>query len=113
MDIFNYWKAVRAIEDSLPPEATLLVVSLDNVERMVNAGVICEVDRKSAAKLILGKTHRLANEKDKKIHEEREANARATILEDDFKRKQQFAMPRELTQLVEVALRAATTKTEK
>lgn len=114
MDIFNYWKAVRATEKSLPEGATLLVVSLDNAERMTNAGVICEVDRESAAKLIFGKTHRLANAQDKKAHEEREAGARESILADEFARKQQFAMPRELTALVEAALLgAANAKKEK
>jgi hypothetical protein len=58
MDTRAYWARVRQIEATLPEVVDL--VSVDNRERQIRAGVFTQCDRFAAAKRIEAGTHRLA-----------------------------------------------------
>lgn len=104
MDLQKRFQVVRGIEEGLPAGDPLLVVPLDNPEKNVTAGPAVEVTRRNAAELIFAKTHRLATPKDREAHEQREAAQRQKIADEAYKAKSQYALPAELTKVVEAVL---------
>jgi len=57
-DLKKYWQEIRAIEETLAADVWLM--SLENKARGQVAGSIAEVAAGAAAKLLYGKSHRLA-----------------------------------------------------
>jgi hypothetical protein len=102
MNIREYWQGVRAIADSLPE--TVMVTSLRNPERGTTEGRISECDRETAAQLIFAKTHRRATDAEIQAYRDQQAEIRKQIIEAEYKRKQQFALPEELAALVKLAV---------
>lgn len=111
-DIRAYWGRVNARLASLPPDEVLFVTSLDNPERAggVTAGRVSEVRRKHAAELIVMNTHRLSTPEEITAYHT-EAKVRSEdIAEKEYQRKQNFALPREVANLVAAAVQGAAPK---
>lgn len=93
-----YWAKVREIESSLPDGPQILIYEEDGSNTAV------EVTRISAAQRLVEKSHRLATAEE--IAQWR-AGQKAAIEQsqrDEYARKQQFALPNELNQLVTALL---------
>jgi len=69
-DIRQYWRAVRAIEATLP-EFVSLVDAVENEDVVVVTQVAAEI----AAKMLHAKTHRVATQEEVDAHREGEAAA--------------------------------------
>jgi hypothetical protein len=61
-DLMRYWQEIRELERSLPD--SLWIVSLGDALRDRVAGMIVEVVAGVAAKMLHGKTHRVATEEE-------------------------------------------------
>ena len=102
MNIRDYWQGVRSVANTLPE--LVMVISIPNAERGTIEGKVSECHREAAARLIFGQTHRQATESEVQAHQTRQAETRKQIIEAEYKRKQQFALPEELSNLVKLAL---------
>lgn len=106
MTVHEFWEGVAREAASLPEgQQVFALVSLDNREKGTTAGAFIYTDRKSAARRLFSKTHRLATPEETEAYErdqERVRNENAAI---EVRRKQHFALPPELAALVEVAVR--------
>jgi hypothetical protein len=72
-DLKKYWQEIRAIEQSLGADVWLM--SLENRARGQVAGSIAQVAAGAAAKLLHGKSHRLATDQEVESHQARQLNA--------------------------------------
>ena len=72
-DLKKYWQEIRAIEQTLAADVWL--ISLENKARGQVAGSIAEVAAGAAAKLLYGKSHRLATDGEIDAHRTRELAA--------------------------------------
>jgi hypothetical protein len=72
-DLKKYWQEIRAIERSLAKDVWLM--SLENRARGQVAGSIAEVAAEAAAKLLHGKSHRLATDEEIAAHRGGQAEA--------------------------------------
>ena len=70
-DLKKYWQEIRAIEQTLAADVWLM--SLENKARGQVAGSIAEVAAGAAAKLLYGKSHRLATAGEIAAHQEGQA----------------------------------------
>jgi hypothetical protein len=70
-DLKKYWQEIRAIEQTLAADVWLM--SLENKARGQVAGSIAEVAAGAAAKLLYGKSHRLATSAEIAAHKDRQA----------------------------------------
>lgn len=104
MNIRDYWRGVRQVQDSLPDTEVVVVVSLQNAERGTTAGRVSECDRDTAARLIFAKTHRPAEAGEVEAFRAEQAEKKRQILKAEYDRKQQFALPEELAALVKAAI---------
>jgi hypothetical protein len=68
-DLKKYWQEIRAIEQTLAADVWLM--SLENRARGQVAGSIAEVAAGAAAKLLYGKSHRLATDQEVETHQRR------------------------------------------
>jgi len=69
-DLKKYWQEIRAIEHSLAGDVWLM--SLENRARGQVAGSMAEVAAGAAAKLLYGKSHRLATDAEVESHQARQ-----------------------------------------
>jgi hypothetical protein len=69
-DLRKYWQEIRAIEQTLAADVWL--ISLENKARGQVAGSIAEVSAGAAAKLLYGKSHRLATDGEIDAHQTRQ-----------------------------------------
>ena len=88
-DLKKYWQEIRAIEKSLPAEVWL--VSLQNLAKGQVGGAIVEVAAAVAAKLLHGKSQRLATEDEVQAHKAQQAGIQRQVLEQQM-RKQGIAV---------------------
>jgi hypothetical protein len=102
MNIREYWQGVRRIADTLPE--TVIVMSLDKPERGTTAGQVSECDRDTAARLIFAGTHRQATDAEVEQYKAAQAEIRKSILKAEYERKQQFALPEEVSNLIKAAV---------
>jgi hypothetical protein len=65
-DLKKYWQDIRAIQESLP--VVVWLMSLENRAKGQVAGSMAEVAAAGAAKLLHGKSHRLATEEEIRVH---------------------------------------------
>lgn len=66
-DLKKYWQEIRALEESLGGDRWLM--SLENRVRGMVAGSMVEVAAGVAAKLLYGKSHRLATDAEVETHQ--------------------------------------------
>lgn len=102
MNIREYWQGVRRISDTLPE--MVMVMSLDKPERGTTAGQISECDRETAARLIFAGTHRQATDAEVEQYKAAQAETRKAILKAEYERKQQFALPEDVANLIKAAV---------
>jgi hypothetical protein len=70
-DLKKYWQEIRAIEQTLAADVWLM--SLENRARGQLAGSIAQVAAGAAAKLLYGKSHRLATAAEIAAHQDGQA----------------------------------------
>ena len=73
-DLKKYWQEVRALEQGMPAEVWLM--SLENRARGQVAGSMAEVAASAAAKLLHGKSRRLATEEEIRAHQARQTETK-------------------------------------
>jgi len=78
-DLKQYWREIRAIEESLPADVWL--VSVENRARGQVAGSIAEVAAEVAAKLLHAKSQRLATAEEIRAHQAGQAAAQRQVFE--------------------------------
>ena len=112
MDMQKYWGAVVHTMDQLPEAGPYYLISLSTPDGG-RAGVVVEIPaKKQAAQLLVANTHRIAQAGEIDHHQADEQTAREQLAEVEMKRKQQFAMPKEMTALL-AALAAQSEKPKK
>lgn len=84
-DLKKYWQAIRSIEQSLPVEVWLM--SLENRARGQVSGSMAEVGAGAAARLLHGKSHRLATEDEIQMHTARQAETTRQLFEQRLRDK--------------------------
>jgi hypothetical protein len=72
-DLKKYWQEIRALEHTLAGDVWLM--SLENRSRGQVAGSIAEVAAGAAARLLYGKSHRLATDEEVETYQGRQLNA--------------------------------------
>ncbi len=98
-----YWARVVAVRSELPEFVWL--TSLENHDRGTTEGVVALVDRETAALCLVNKTHRAAEQHEVDQYKTADRSASEAIREEEYKRKQHFALPKELSDLVSAAVR--------
>jgi hypothetical protein len=106
ISIHEYWERVLAIAAKLPDVVT--VISEGDDRTGARAGAVCLCDAKTAAQLLFARTHRVATEQEIADHEKAQSVERTRLTEIEYKRKQNFALPSELTDLIRMAVKGAT-----
>lgn len=84
-DLKKYWQDIRAIEQSLPIDVWLM--SLENRARGQVAGSMAEVAAEAAARLLHGKSHRLATEDEIHAHTAKQADTTRQVFEQRLRDK--------------------------
>ena len=108
INLHEYWAGVRAQRDSLPPGNEFWLVSIPSKDHaMHKAGVVCAADRQTTAKVLFEQTHRLASPEEIAQYHAEVQERTTKLAADEQARKQQFAPPPELQNLVAAALIAA------
>lgn len=113
LSIQEYWQRVRALQAdlvaSLPQGAEQLFWIITEADQRsgLTGGTVCQCDAEMTAKMLFARTHRLATEAEVAAHNKAESDTRAVNAETEYKRKQNFALPKELTDLMTVAAQAA------
>jgi len=93
MDTQQYYAILREQRETLAkqhPSGFCLVVSLDDPQRNVKAGAVCEVSVADCARLLLDRTHRVATPAEVEAYRDRQSVARARIVRDDVDRVKQM-----------------------
>lgn len=90
MDLKQYYRKLREIEAKIEDEFPL-IVSLDTPEGG-KSGVICEVTRLGAAKMISEGRAVLATEEQKELHRKRQAEIKAAAEKEEMTRRIQVAI---------------------
>ena len=84
-DLKRYWQEVRAIERTLA--ASVWLVSLDSGAREAVGGRIAEVPAAAAAKLLHGKSHRLATQEEIGAENARQEALKRQVEKDSLRRR--------------------------
>ena len=84
-DLQQYWRAIRALEQTLAP--CVWLVSIGDPRRGQVGGCMVEAAATLAAKLLLAKTHRLAESKEIEAHQEQEQAAKKAAFEAKLRRQ--------------------------
>lgn len=110
MNLKEYWAAVNETAAKLPPGDSLYVTSIDNRRFAggVRGGVMCEVLRKKAAELIVQGTHRISTAEELAAYQAESKTRAEEIADKEYQRKQNFALPREVADLVAAAVQGVT-----
>ena len=94
MDTQMYYAALREQRETLAkvnPSGYLLVISLDDPQRNVTPGAVCEVSTADAARLLLDRTHRVCTPDEVQAYRDRQGATRARTQRDDLDRvREQF-----------------------
>ena len=106
ISIHEYWQRVLAIAADLPDVVT--VISEGDDRTGARAGAVCLCDAKTAAQLLFSRTHRVATEQEVVDHEKAQSDERVRLADVEYKKKQNFALPTELTNLIDMAVKGAT-----
>ncbi len=101
ISIHEYWQRVLAIAADLPDIVTV-IAEADSRTGAVG-GAMCEVDKKTAAQLIFARSHRIATDQEIVAYEAAQAKERIRLTEVEYKKKQQYAMPPEMANIVALA----------
>jgi hypothetical protein len=102
----EYWRGFARQREALPPGDSFYLISIESKDHSDHKpGVVVEVKRELAAKCLFEQTHRLASDEEIKLHHEKTALLDRQYAAEEMKRKQQFALPQELNDLV-IALAA-------
>lgn len=84
-DLRKYWADVRAMELSLPEFVWL--ASIEDLSRGQVGAAIVEVAAAVAAKLLHGRTHRIATDAEVTAYREREDRLKRSAVEESLRRK--------------------------
>jgi phage-related protein len=105
-NITDFYRQVNETEAEIKAKvgSPLFVCSLDSRKLGTIGGRIFEVDTRRAALDIVNGTHRVASEQEIAQYKEELESRRQAIHNEEYQRKQQFALPPELAGLVELAL---------
>lgn len=106
MNIQEFWAEVNRIAAQLPLGDVVYVCSLDCKTHAGGtiAGRVSEAPRKVAAEWIVQGTHRVATPEEITKHDQAAAEQAKAIAAAEYKRKQNFALPEELTNLITAAV---------
>jgi hypothetical protein len=111
ISIHEYWERVLAIAAKLPEVVT--VISEGDDRTGARAGAVCLCDAKTAAQLLFSRTHRIATEQEIADYEKAQSEERVRLADLEYKKKQNFALPTELTNLIDMAVKGAARATKK
>lgn len=106
MDQRTYWNQVRKQEADLRKsgKGPYYLVSLDHPEKGITSGrVVGMADPGYAAKLIIDRTHRLATREEIAASQQDLARRTEQLAVETLAKKQKFALPQDLQDLVRVA----------
>jgi hypothetical protein len=102
----EYWRGFARQREALPPGDSFYLISIASKDHTDHKpGVVVQVKRELAAKCLFEATHRLADEEEINEHLAKTAERDRYYAAEEVKRKQQFALPKELNDLV-IALAA-------
>lgn len=101
VSIGEFWKRVKALTASIVEEWPYVVAP---------DGTVRQESREGAARLIVEQAWRLATPDEAKATQAAEVAEGQRIREAEYKAKQQFAMPKEVTDLVMLAIEGANRK---
>ena len=88
----------------MPPKKTYFLVSVNNPARDVTAGRVFDIPTsRQAAELIVDGTHVFASPEDIERWQEIQDRQAHELVEAEYARKQQFALPREMQDVMRVA----------
>lgn len=93
MDTQMYYAALREQRETMAkanPSGYLLVISLDDPQRNVTPGAVCEVSTADAARLLLERTHRVCTPDEVQAYRDRQGAERARIRKDDLDRTREM-----------------------
>lgn len=97
----------------LPQQEIYYLLSLDNPDKDVAAGRVFEVSsRERAADFIVGRTHILAPLEAIAAFKAAQAQAFQDLAKSEYERKQQFALPREMQDVMRVAAESIKARNE-
>lgn len=113
MDIAKYWASVHAAMEGLPIAGTYYLTSLTTPDGGKAGRVMDLADRKQTAQLLAANSHRLALPAEIEQYLADEKSARAKLADIEMARKQQFAMPAEMTALLAALATQGDKKKEK
>jgi predicted phage tail protein len=101
INIHEYWRGFAAQRAALPPGDAFFIVSIESKDHSNHKpGVVVEVTRETAAKCLYERTHQLASEDQIAAYKQDMADRTERANAEEVKRKQQFALPKELNDLV-------------
>lgn len=86
MDSKKYWSSVKEARESLP-EADVFMVSIEDPTREIRGGVVVEMSRENAAKAIVARTHRQAEEDEIEAYKADQAERRERIRAEEARRR--------------------------
>ena len=102
----EYWRGFARQREALPPGDAFYLISIESKDHSDHKpGVVVQVKRELAAKCLFEQTHRMANKAEIAQHLADTAERDRYYAAEEMKRKQQFALPKELNDLV-IALAA-------
>jgi hypothetical protein len=94
----TYWLRVAAERANIKAP-TVFITSLDNPERGVNPGAVCEVHKETAARRLAERTHRLASQAEiKTFHDEQAARDRELRIQNEKRTQSPLALTTELAE---------------
>jgi hypothetical protein len=104
MDLQKYWSDVRNVAAGLPKQPVYYLVSIENTDKNITGGRVMDIPTaKQAAELMVSRTHVLASPADiERFHADLQRQS-DELAEAEYKRKQQFGMPKELGDLIRLA----------
>lgn len=107
LSIAEYWKVVRETEAQLradhPGQTALHLITESDARAGVIGGIVMPCDVEMSAKLLVARTHRLANAAEIAAFDAAEKAAREAIVKAEYERKQQFSLPKEMTDVFTAA----------
>ena len=109
MDIHQYWRTVARQREGLPAGVEVFhLTSVADESQARKGGVVSEVDREGTARALANQTHRLSTDAEVEQYRADQKNQRDSIAKYEHDRKQEYALPPEIRELLKtVATREA------
>jgi hypothetical protein len=110
VNIHAHWEGVAAQRAALPPGDEFYIISIESPDHSKHRpGVVCGASRETTAIRLKERTHRLATKAEIAAHHADVQKRTAELASEEVKKRQQFALPKELNDLV-IALVANTSQ---